>query len=30
MGVALAFADDVDSARRNAKLTAGKVKPRLA
>ncbi|WP_347259669.1 formate-dependent phosphoribosylglycinamide formyltransferase [Rudaea sp.] len=30
MGVALAFADDVDSARRNAKLAAGKVKPRLA
>jgi len=30
MGVALAFADDVETARRNAKLAAGKVKPRLA
>jgi len=30
MGVALAFANDVDTARRNAKLAAGKVKPRLA
>ena len=30
MGVALAFAGDVESARRNAKLAAGKVKPRLA
>jgi phosphoribosylglycinamide formyltransferase 2 len=28
MGVALAFAADVDTARRNAKLAAGKVKPR--
>src|ERR1700758_1738683 len=30
MGVALAHADDVETARRNAKLAAGKVKPRLA
>ncbi|MFT3789502.1 MAG: formate-dependent phosphoribosylglycinamide formyltransferase [Rudaea sp.] len=30
MGVALAFADEVGTARRNAKLAAGKVKPRLA
>jgi len=30
MGVALAFADDVETARRNAKLAAGKVKPRVA
>lgn len=30
MGVALAFADDVETARRNAKLAAGKVKPRAA
>ena len=30
MGVALAFADDVETARRNAKLAAGKVKPRHA
>ncbi|HEX7915181.1 ATP-grasp domain-containing protein, partial [Rudaea sp.] len=30
MGVALAFADDIDAARRNAKLAASKVKPRLA
>ena len=30
MGVALAFADDVDTARRNAKRAAGMVKPRLA
>ena len=30
MGVALAFADNVETARRNAKLAAGKVKPRLA
>jgi len=30
MGVALAFADDVETARRNAKLSAGKVKPRHA
>jgi phosphoribosylglycinamide formyltransferase 2 len=30
MGVALAHADDIDAARRNAKLAAGKVKPRLA
>jgi phosphoribosylglycinamide formyltransferase 2 len=30
MGVALAHADDVEKARRNAKLAAGKVKPRLA
>ena len=30
MGVALAFADDVEAARRNAKLAAGRVKPRLA
>jgi len=29
MGVALAFADDVEAARRNAKLAAGKVKPRV-
>jgi len=29
MGVALAFADDVETARRNAKLAASKVKPRL-
>ena len=30
MGVALAFADDVATARGNAKLAAGRVKPRLA
>ena len=30
MGVALAFASDVDTARRNAKLAASKVKPRAA
>ena len=30
MGVALAFDDDVDVARANAKLAAGKVKPRAA
>jgi phosphoribosylglycinamide formyltransferase 2 len=30
MGVALAFDDDVDTARRNAKLAAARVKPRLA
>lgn len=30
MGVALAFADDVETARRNAKLAASKVKPRVA
>ncbi|WP_019701645.1 formate-dependent phosphoribosylglycinamide formyltransferase [Paracidovorax oryzae] len=30
MGVAVARADDVDTARANAKLAAGKVKPRLA
>ena len=30
MGVALAFDADVEVARRNAKLAAGKVKPRLA
>ena len=30
MGVALAHADDIETARRNAKLAAGKVKPRLA
>jgi phosphoribosylglycinamide formyltransferase 2 len=30
MGVALARAADVDTARRNAKLAAGKVRPRLA
>jgi len=30
MGVALAFAEDVETARRNAKLAAGKVKPRQA
>ena len=30
MGVALAHADDVEAARRNAKLAASKVKPRLA
>jgi phosphoribosylglycinamide formyltransferase 2 len=29
MGVALAFSDDVDSARHSAKLAASKVKPRL-
>ena len=30
MGVALARADDTERARRNAKLAAGKVKPRIA
>jgi phosphoribosylglycinamide formyltransferase 2 len=30
MGVALAFADDIEVARRNAKLAASLVKPRLA
>jgi phosphoribosylglycinamide formyltransferase 2 len=30
MGVALAFARDVETARRNAKLAASKVKPRVA
>jgi len=30
MGVAVARADDVDAARANAKLAAGKVKPRVA